>query len=59
MRNSTVSFISKLIAAIPGAAFFGKSQSTKQVFGKKELAQISRQENLNRIFMVRHRIQHL
>jgi hypothetical protein len=60
MKNSTGKFISKLIAAIPVFAFFRKEsiEKTNKSHSVHE-GHINEQENLNRIFMVRHRIQHL
>jgi hypothetical protein len=60
MKNSTGKFISKLIAAIPAFAFFRKEpiEKTNKSHSVHE-GHITEQDNLNRIFMVRHRIQHL
>ncbi len=60
MKNPTGKFIRKLIAAFPAFTFFKKETNAKrnQTHSVSE-GNFAEQENLNRIFMVRHRIQHL
>ena len=59
MKNVTGNFLAKLIATMPIAAI-RKTAEMETRRQKKPIAKsYNREEALNRIFMVRYRIQHL
>ena len=60
MKKSTAKFITKLFASVPVFTFFRKEPTNKnQRLTTVHSGSSEEQHNLNRIFMVRHRIQHL
>jgi len=59
MKNLTGNFLAKLIASMPIEALRKTSEVETMRRGKKLSRQESQEAALNRIFMVRYRIQHL
>jgi hypothetical protein len=59
MKNSTGQLMAKLIAAIPLAAFSRKrTEFKKSRQNQHKRVHAGRENTLNRIFMVRYRIEH-
>ena len=59
MKNVTGNFLAKLIASMPIEALRKTTEVETRRRGKKLSRQESQEAALNRIFMVRYRIQHL
>jgi hypothetical protein len=59
MKNVTGNFLAKLIASMPIQAIRKTTEVETRRRGKKLSRNESQESALNRIFMVRYRIQHL
>jgi hypothetical protein len=59
MKNLTGNFLAKLIASMPIEALRKTTEVENRRRGKKLSRHESQEAALNRIFMVRYRIQHL
>jgi len=59
MKNVTGNFLAKLIASMPIEAIRKTTEVETRRRGKKLSRNESQESALNRIFMVRYRIQHL
>jgi hypothetical protein len=59
MKNVTGNFLAKLIASMPIEAIRRTAEMETRRHKKPSAKSYSREEALNRIFMVRYRIQHL
>jgi hypothetical protein len=59
MKNVTANFLAKLIASMPIEALRKTTEVETRRRGKKISRNESQEAALNRIFMVRYRIQHL